>query len=139
MSDMNSMTRIVGNKRVPCIVIDKETGERLHRHAIDAKEMVGDGKGRYKWADDVEGVTITEVKLDKNGNPIPLVDVVVPAEPVADATPVADVELTEEVADADAEPDEVEDDEPAADEPAPTAAKAKATKGAKKATKGAKK
>ncbi len=139
MADMNAMTRIVGNKRVPCIVIDKETGERLHRHAIDAKEMVGNGRGRYVWADDVEGVTITDIKLDKNGNPIALVDVV---DPAASATPVVDGELTPVVDDG--EP-EIEDAEPAGEDASndppqlQTQAAAKPTKGAKKATKGTRK
>lgn len=125
MADMNAMTRVVGKLRVPCIVIDKETGERLHRHAIDAKEMVGDGKGRYEWATDVAGVPVTEVKVDAHGNPIALVNVVVPDEPAT--TVVVEPELEPEIEDAD----------PAAD--APPAAAPKTTKGAKGAKKAAKK
>ena len=78
MSDMNAMTRIVGKHRVPCIVIDKTTGERLQRHAVDAKEMIA--TGRYEWATDVVGVPIQEVKVNAQGAPIALVDVVVPDE-----------------------------------------------------------
>lgn len=103
--DMNQMTRVVGGQRIPCVVIDTVTGERLRRHAVDAKEMIGDGKGRYQWALDVAAVKVPEVKVDANGAPIALVEVplppftptpeelaaagqVAPVAPVAQVTPV---------------------------------------------------
>lgn len=77
--DTNQMTRVVGNQRIPVVVIDTVTGERLRRHAVDAKEMIGDGKGRYVWALDVAAVKVPEIKVDANGAPIALVDVPMPA------------------------------------------------------------
>ena len=74
--DSNSMTRVIGNKRIPCIVIDKVTGERSQRHPVDAREMVA--MGRYEYALDVQPIAVPEVKVDANGAPIALVDVPLP-------------------------------------------------------------
>lgn len=74
--DANTMTRVVGNKRIPCIVIDKETGERSQRHPVDAREMVA--MGRYEYALDVQPIPVPEIKVDANGAPIALVDVPLP-------------------------------------------------------------
>lgn len=74
--DSNSMTRVVGNKRIPCIVIDKETGERSQRHPVDAREMVA--MGRYEYALDVQPIPVPEIKVDANGAPIALVEVPMP-------------------------------------------------------------
>lgn len=74
--DVNSMTRVVGKQRIPCIVVDNETGERSQRHAVDAKEMVA--SGRYSWALDVGAIAVPEIKVDHNGAPIALVDVPMP-------------------------------------------------------------
>jgi hypothetical protein len=63
--DANTMTRVVGNKRIPCIVIDKETGERSQRHPVDAREMVA--MGRYEYALDVQPIPVPEIKVDVNG------------------------------------------------------------------------
>lgn len=74
--DSNTMTRVVGNQRIPCIVIDKETGERSRRHPVDAREMVA--MGRYEYALDVQPIKVPEIKVDANGAPIALVDVPLP-------------------------------------------------------------
>lgn len=74
--DLNTMTRVVGNQRIPCIVVDNETGERSRRHAVDAKEMVAGG--RYSYALDVGAIKVPEIKVDHNGAPIALVDVPIP-------------------------------------------------------------
>lgn len=99
--DVNSMTRVVGKQRIPCIVVDNETGERSQRHAVDAKEMVA--SGRYSWALDVGAVAVPEIKVDHNGAPIALVDVPIPpfvpsATLVETVTSVEAVEAVEEVA-----------------------------------------
>lgn len=74
--DANTMTRVVGSKRIPCIVIDKETGERSQRHPVDAREMVA--MGRYEYALDVQPIPVPEIKVDANGAPIALVEVPLP-------------------------------------------------------------
>lgn len=74
--DLNQMTRVIGKQRIPCIVVDNETGERSQRHAVDAKEMVAGG--RYSWALDVGTIAVPEIKVDANGAPVALIDVPMP-------------------------------------------------------------